>query len=172
MTEAKCFKCGASIPLVLGQTSAACLKCGTAYYVTDNGAVPRLGSSVQAAPKERDYSGVLMIIILGVALALIGLVMYNEYQKREQSLTEAESAENAYLSTHDIIGQALVSPGSAEWCPLSDSSVTAQSNHRWIVESCVDSQNKLGALLRLNYTAEVQFVGDGQWQLLNIETDK
>lgn len=168
---ATCTQCGAPIPLVPDQTSAACPACGTPYHVTNTDAGPQLGPVVRPPRKRINCCGILVAIILGFALAWFGALAYGTYRMHDRALANPESAENAYLITRDFVSEALVAPGSAEWCPLSKSKVTKGSNHRWTVESCVDSQNKFGALQRLDYTAEVQFV-DGQWQLLDIDIDE
>jgi hypothetical protein len=38
----------------------------------------------------------------------------------------------------------------------------------WLVKSSVDSENGFGALIRNQFGCEVQFVGDDQWQLVDI----
>jgi hypothetical protein len=61
----------------------------------------------------------------------------------------------------ELVEARLVSPASADFPWLADRRVR-RLRHRYIVQSHVDSQNLLGAVLRTHYTCEVQMSG-GDW---------
>jgi hypothetical protein len=38
----------------------------------------------------------------------------------------------------------------------------------WVINSYVDSQNRFGAMLRIDYVAKIQYLGNDMWRCLDL----
>jgi len=70
----------------------------------------------------------------------------------------------------DFIERRLKSPSTAKHGRYYENEVTIEKMGRnYTVNSYVDSQNGFGAMIRTNYTVKVQYQGNGNWSLIDLE---
>jgi hypothetical protein len=99
-------------------------------------------------------------------LTLLVLVIFSFFAAGSFSSTESE----AFIISKGFVKDNLKSPASAIFCSEDDSVITETRYNRFTVESCVDSENGFGALIRNNYTAELELNEDeSQWLLLDLD---
>lgn len=69
-----------------------------------------------------------------------------------------------------FVSDRLTSPGSASWQRCGEVTVE-RTGDTWRLDGYVDSQNRLGALLRTHYTAVVEEMAGGSWRLHALNLD-
>ena len=72
------------------------------------------------------------------------------------------------MACQRFVEQRLVSPGTAEFERASQVRISSQPGNRWIARSYVDSQNRMGATIRSNWTCDIRSDG-GQWHLNDLQ---
>ena len=72
---------------------------------------------------------------------------------------------DACYMSHQFLEKALKSPSTAEWEKCYNVDVHDIGNNTFAFYSYVDSQNSFGAMLRTEYYAEVEYIGDDYWKL-------
>lgn len=122
--------------------------------------------------KLRQWVTIIVIMIAGSVLSFAFIDLETTERDQERWLKRDNSI-MAYIMTESWVKENLVSPGSAEF---PDSFTKRQhtrrmTDQRYRIESYVDSQNQFGAMLRTYFTAEVQQVGESNWQLNSLEFD-
>lgn len=75
----------------------------------------------------------------------------------------------AIAMAEKIVKQKLVSPRSAKFPRFSETTAVKVNKDTCVISSYVDSQNRFGAMLRTYYIAEVKYLGNDKWQLLDLE---
>ena len=79
----------------------------------------------------------------------------------------------AYSVMKDFIKQQLVSPSTAKFPGFvfggANKHVKLLGNHKFRIESYLDSQNAFGGMIRTNYIGVVQQVSEDRWNLLSLE---
>ncbi|WP_156484829.1 hypothetical protein [Bhargavaea cecembensis] len=80
---------------------------------------------------------------------------------------DLETESKAYAQW--FVEQHLKAPSTAEfnW----DNEAVEIDDDVWQVTGSVDSENSFGGMIRSNYTVEVRYKGDNDWELLNIYFD-
>lgn len=98
-------------------------------------------------------------------------------QRQEAEEREAEAAKEragsrtgAIIACQEFIERQLVSPASADhpWSPDHVDEVEG----RWAVRSHVDSENRFGAKIRIDYQCLVEHAGDERYTLLGLQADE
>lgn len=108
------------------------------------------------------------ILVLGILATLVVFcAMCNQISKitrrpiptREKEVTELD----AKMACQWFIKDRLVSPGSADFV---DSPEVERKGNEWIVQGQVDSQNRLGGLMRSHYLCMMEYrKSDNNWIL-------
>lgn len=75
----------------------------------------------------------------------------------------------AMVYCQQLVRKRLVSPSTADFAGFGDSSVTAIGDGRWRVESYVDSQNRMGGMIRTRFSAVMSRI-DGGWEMHSLAT--
>jgi len=73
------------------------------------------------------------------------------------------SSSMAYVMSQHFVEQRLVSPGTAKF-PWGAPSATDMGNGVYQIRAYCDSQNRLGATIRTNYTCTMKYIGNGKWE--------
>jgi hypothetical protein len=183
MATGPCPRCKDRMKIVTGQDFAVCPHCRSAYRVDVKDGRAQLAhigfvvheSAVEAAQQARQppqRSRQLPrrnLLVLAIMIAIIVVVAVVLQLRRPYTESEA----GALRASREFVEYRLVAPASAEWCGADDSIVyeMADSPDHWYVWSCVDSQNRAGALLRMDCRAELRYKGGGDWELISLTTD-
>ncbi|MGE4301959.1 MAG: hypothetical protein AB7F40_10205 [Victivallaceae bacterium] len=87
---------------------------------------------------------------------------------KDAQFEQAEKLKNdAFAIAKQFSLKFLKSPDSAKFQPQTGNSVTWWSGNTFLVTVEVDSQNSFGAMIRSDIMLEVEYVGDGNWKLLD-----
>lgn len=77
----------------------------------------------------------------------------------------------AFLHCQDAVKKRLKAPSTAKFPRYERGIVYANVGMRYTVNSYVDSQNGFGAMLRTNYTCELEQVGLETWKFIDLQID-
>lgn len=83
-----------------------------------------------------------------------------------------EDSMMAYIMMEDFVRASLKSPSTAKFPGVFDGRadhVKRTEHNRYLIVSYVDSQNGFGAMLRTNFTGEIEKTSSGQWRLVRLE---
>jgi hypothetical protein len=118
-----------------------------------------------AAPRKTNYAGILIVALLGLVLTMWALArMGGEPSAPDNTLALAMS--------HVFVQQRLKAPATADFAPMSQSTITDLGAGRWRVTAWVDSENSFGARLRTGYVAVLRWTGGDDWQLESLTFDE
>ena len=82
---------------------------------------------------------------------------------------QEHSKASASVMAEEFVKEKLISPGSAKFQPFLDTDIQDLGSGRYKITSYVDSQNKLGALVRSNYVCTVKYAGGNKWLLEDLQ---
>lgn len=132
----------------------------------------------------------IKILIICFITIIIGIYLYNKnVEKKGSEATmkeiiktrkEYRNKQNidtySYLSNNEValagqkfMEKSLRAPSTAKFAPLFKSQIKKIKTGHYTVSSYVDSQNGFGAMIRSNYTVEIQQTKNGEIQLINID---
>lgn len=125
-----------------------------------------------AAPK--DQSAALGCLVV---LAICGGCVYIVSRMPEQTAADFEKDDNRLLAVTNAqshIKSRLIAPRSAKWPGILDgidtsTHATKLNDGTYMVRSFVDSQNRMGALLRTHYVVHLRLMKDGRAVILSSE---
>ncbi|MEA4863344.1 MAG: hypothetical protein VB042_08565 [Victivallaceae bacterium] len=99
------------------------------------------------------------------------LPMVDISASKDAQFEQAEKLKNdAFAIAKQFSLKFLKSPDSAKFQPQTVGSVMWWGDNKFVVTVAVDSQNSFGAMIRSNIMLEVEYVGDGNWKLLDAGT--
>lgn len=118
-------------------------------------------------------------IFIAIAVGIYGLFLRpdpkpEEYNgpKLEIEQPEAPRAGVPYQFAKHFVRERLVAPKTAEFAPISQAHCVLQSDKKtWRITSFVDSQNRLGAMVRSKFTVTIRDEGD-EWRLLELKVEE
>ena len=108
---------------------------------------------------------ILFLILAFGALAIFGIIA-EQFGNATSSTADHQRA--AFRACQEFIEKRLRAPASAKHPAFDDASVSNQ-HPIYVVTSQVDSQNAFGALLRTQYTCEVERI-DTSFRLVSLKT--
>lgn len=76
--------------------------------------------------------------------------------------------DTALVMAQGFVKDNLKSPSSAEFGWPSEYSIIQLEENRFSVSGWVDSQNSFGAMLRTNFVCDVEYAGNDEWRLRNL----
>jgi hypothetical protein len=96
---------------------------------------------------------------------LAGLVLFNVisyfFSRPNLSSTSSQGDKlGACIVAEKFVAQQLKSPSTAEFPPGTSECRASQNGSRWTVSSYVDSENGFGAMIRSDYSVEMQYNPD------------
>ena len=120
----------------------------------------------QAPPQKR---GSLVPILLLAILVACGI--FCVIASLRQGGDSGPTPRDANMMCEDFVKNRLVAPATAKFPSLQDVTVIVVSDTQNIykVSGYVDSQNRMGALVRTHYTCVVKYIGNNKWQLQDLE---
>jgi|GEM_PF-3547304 len=158
--------------------SAKCKKCGTeVYHKAKQCRACGQYDPVVLSQKINNQGNVGFLS----GLLVIGAVFFSAYfmsscfTKPHLGIDESDpefKRSMAWQMAQGFVKEQLVSPGTADFGFLEQSytdSVTDLGDHRYIVEGWVDSQNRLGAVLRSKFKCRLKFKGNDLWTCEDIQ---
>lgn len=132
-----------------------------------------------SAQRKKKRRTIVIISVLGFFM-LVGIMRSiseetGDKPKVDQANTQNEDKSTmAFIISQEFVKLSLVSPSTADF-PAMDYQHKKYKDQVYEISSYVDSQNKLGATLRTNWTVTLQYIGGNEasrasWKLLNIKT--
>jgi hypothetical protein len=117
---------------------------------------------MEKEPVKWTVSSVFGVIIMLIILAVFLQGCFSSFGAND---TEA------FVISQGFVEDRLKSPSTADFCGMhgGDSEVTEVGDEEWEISSCVDSENGFGAKVRTFYTVTVKYLGDDEWELVDIE---
>lgn len=109
----------------------------------------------------------LIILILAVVFLWNGCTDSSDSPKSTTSKRPTET--DAYFMTWEFVKSNLKAPSTAEFPYSNRAEIIATGINQWKVTAYVDSQNSFGAKIRTHYIATVRYIGNDEWELVNIK---
>lgn len=190
----RCKKCGTYTDVDM----TVCSKCGNQLDIKN---CPECGKKIDAihafcpycghafkhtwTQAEQDDSVNKMVLVgciaifIAIAAGIYGLFLRpdpkpEEYNgpKLEIEQPEPPRAGVPYQFAKHFVRERLVAPKTAEFAPISQAHCVLQSDKKtWRITSFVDSQNRLGAMVRSKFTVTIRDEG-GEWRLLELKVEE
>lgn len=90
-------------------------------------------------------------------------------QYLENQILSGEGGDFAYYMACEFVKERLTSPGSAKFPGYYERGVdvTYLQNSLYAVRGFVDSQNGFGAMIRTQYSCQMQYLGNDRWSFTN-----
>jgi hypothetical protein len=173
-TRKTCPKCS---ELIRDSTTTFCPKCGVNVHV------PRAAfSSSNKKPVRKSSDGLLKVLLVLVGLALV-VCFFSELRSCSSSTPrppatarpDRGSEVDAYVMCKDFIRDNLVAPSTAEFARYTDVTAIKLENRDgevYRVVGYVDSQNKFGAMIRVDYVCEIAYIGNDNWRLVRLDIEE
>ena len=128
---------------------------------------------VLSTPAKKKQSGcakfalfaILAFIIFGVIGTFTGGRSSTNNQSTTASTTLEDDKFSAICYSEIFVKRQLVSPSSADFPHSRESVVNVINRNTFEVVSYVDSQNRLGVMIRTNYICAVKKLSSGDWHL-------
>ena len=114
------------------------------------------------------------VTILGVVAILVIVGIYNGGDLSDNSKDPGLQRSSACKAAEDFVERQLVSPGTAKHQSCGARTVSApvfSSGTTWTVSGYVDSQNRLGGVIRSNYVAVMEDEGK-EWRLVDLSVNE
>src|SRR5580704_9962240 len=97
----------------------------------------------------------------------------NNLELRTEKHLETHNSESAsdrhveaFTMCETYVKRRLKAPSSAKFGWITDSTIVGSGDGPYTIDGYVDAQNSFGAMLRNQYTCQVQSIGGGRWNLL------
>lgn len=128
------------------------------------------------SPKKTGLSAVAIVGLLVAALAVFcicGILMFNSNNSSSVS-DDGGGRSMAYIMCQEFVEERLVAPATAKFPKQSDIETFTVKDKKdaYQIRGYVDSQNRMGALLRMHYVCEVSYVGNDKWHLDYLQFDE
>lgn len=132
-------------------------------------ACPHCGYNIKKE-KESKAQGIGCLVLIVLAIGFWFWLPSSEpgpivpWQDKDHSST-------AYYHTENWVKDRLVSPSTAKFPSRSERSnhVRRTEGQKYTIISYVDSQNRMGAMIRSTFVAEVEQVSENTWRLLSLD---
>jgi hypothetical protein len=164
----KCPYCGEEIT----DNDLDCPKCGRSF---PKGEARKKfeADMIEQEAKDRKTTYIMLAVVLISVFAFTKFTdnrnPTNASSQSAQPIHEDKADErDAFFMSHKFVKKELVAPSSAKF-PWFDKSMVRQVNEdTWVINSYVDSQNRFGAMLRIDYVAKIQYLGNDMWRCLDL----
>lgn len=129
---------------------------------------PHCGYSLKKARDDKATGlGCMVFLVLAVALYFY-IGSGNSTSDTPQKEREPDNIA-AFVMSQTFVEKHLVSPSTAKFPYSSGAKIVKLDSVTWRVTSYVDSQNKLGGMIRTYYEAKLMYLGNEEWKLLDIK---
>ncbi len=119
----------------------------------------------------------LPIVVFASFIVITGMTLTYSVCAEQSSETRAQQRQQARTGDRIMAcvvcqgaaEERLVSPATADWPWDACQGVTHLGNGQWRMQSHVDSQNRMGALIRITVDCTAKFVGKKQYQIADLQ---
>jgi hypothetical protein len=109
----------------------------------------------------------LFVLILAVVFLWNGCTGSSDSSKSTASKQPTDT--DAYFMSWKFVKSNLKAPSTAKFPYSNQAEIIATGINQWKVTAYVDSENSFGAKIRTYYTATVRYIGNDEWELVNIK---
>ncbi len=157
MALIKCPECKKDI----SDKADNCPNCGYKILESEKEQLKKL-AELQKQPKNRWLGYIVIIIIIIVFIKLCNDNSQVPWQDENNSL-------GAYVMAEKWVKERLVSPSTAEFPNGVDKFVSRGDGQVYFIDSYVDSQNRMGGMMRTYFHAEIEQIEKDRWKLIKLE---
>ena len=131
---------------------------------------PECGYSFKKEKESRDKGiGCLVMIALGVGL-WFWVTSTDPGPSETKHWTERDEWSMAYVVTERHVKDRLVAPSTAKFPGVMEKRAhTSRNGQTYTIISYVDSQNRMGAMVRTPFVAEIRQAEKDQWRMITLE---
>lgn len=162
MPKFRCPNCGDEVSTLVQM----CPGCGREF---DRHEIKELMTK-QGKPNDKaQYGGYVVLALVGIVLYLVFAQFFgSDSSSSKRPKEDVGDALTAFVMSQEFVEEKLVAPGTAKFPYFDPSMATQVDKNTWIISSYVDSQNRFGALVRTKYRAKMQYIGNNQWKILDL----
>lgn len=108
--------------------------------------------------QKQPISNLTKLLLIAVAISIGGAVIVNNSPTSQNSPQAVPEVSKTWVGVYaqDLIKPVLKAPATAKFC---EPKVTDLTGVKYVVASCVDSENSFGAMLRSNWTVTMTYIG-------------
>jgi len=139
-------------------------------------------SSPNNKTAQKSSGGLLKVLLVLIGLALVACLFLelrscsSGTSRSPATATPDRGSESlAYVMCKDFVKDNLVAPSTAEFAKYTEITVVKLENRAgevYRVVGYVDSQNKFGAMIRVDYVCEIAYVGNDNWKLEKLDMEE
>lgn len=118
--------------------------------------------------KNQIYGIITLLVITALCLIIFSTCSNNGDDSSEKPDEPTET--DAFIMCRLFVEDRLKAPRTAKF-PASSTAKISQSNNRFTVSSYVDAENGFGALIRSDFLCVVEYQGDENWILKDIQIE-
>ena len=129
-------------------------------------------------PEKEKKSNPITCVIMSLITVAVVLCLFFLASVNSTSGTKENPANpiNASVMCEYYIKDRLKAPSTAKFAPYNKLVISTYGKNQGVkdafrVKGYVDAENSFGAMLRNNYTCDVQYTGNDNWELINLVLD-
>ncbi len=128
------------------------------------------------APAQKAKSNPLLVLILIGLIAVLCLCVFTFATSSTSTPENPATPTMASIMCEKFVTDRLKAPSTAKFAPYRELKITTYGKNEGVKDAFrvigyVDAQNGFGAMLRNNYICDVQYIGDDNWRLINLEIE-
>lgn len=118
--------------------------------------------------REKKQAGWFAHFMLLLFLFVIGSIFFEATYNSSAKANTPDNVE-VYAMAESIVEQKLKAPRTAKFCGYTQAKVINYEPNKYTVLNCVDAENSFGAMIRSNFEVSLEWKGNGQWQVINVD---
>lgn len=121
-----------------------------------------------ADEQNKKSKGCLIFLLIFI----IGGVIFTNVIDFDNNENKGPTKLTAYSMAQGWVEDRLKAPSTADFPGGQyEEHTTKISENKFRINSYVDAENSYGAMIRTEFTAEVEYLGDDEWRLISLETE-
>ncbi|MCG2590397.1 zinc ribbon domain-containing protein [Rhodohalobacter sulfatireducens] len=137
---------------------------------SDADTCPHCGYSIKKEREEKESAiGCLIVVFIIIA----GFYFWPESSSNEKPWNERDNSTMAYIMAENWVKDRLISPSTAEFPGTLEyrDHISRLPDQIYEIDSYVDSQNQMGAMVRTPFFARIQQTSEDNWKLLELRIE-
>ena len=165
-----CQNCGTQ----LSEGAKFCPECGQEQSKPTASVQPAQPQQKPAKPKTKGKHLLIIVVAVVGMLIFVSLICSRCGGGSSSSKRDEGDKYGAYVVCQKFVKERLVAPATAKFPAAGDMDIgeVDPAAKAWQVVGYVDSENKLGAMLRLDFVCEVTYQGNDKWNLQRLDLNE